>query len=139
MVASPSRYEQTTHAAAPRAGGMHVLLVESLIDARETLAELLEALGYQVTAVGGAVEARRVTAAPDVVISDLSLADGTGFSLIAELRGRPGWERVRTLALTAYDDPEHRQRAAVAGFQEFLAKPVSIWVLHRTLQAYAPA
>lgn len=135
MVALQPEYELRGRSPAPRASGTHVLLVEGLTDARETLAELLEALGYQVTAVAGAVDARRVAAAPDVIISDLILPDGTGFNLISELQGRPGWGRVRAIALTAYDDLENRSRATHAGFQEFLAKPVSIWVLHRVLQS----
>jgi len=139
MVALQPGYEQRGRGPEARAAGTHVLLVEGLTDARETLAELLEALGYRVTAVAGAVDARRVTAAPDVIISDLILPDGTGFNLNVELQGRPGWERVRSIALTAYDDLENRSRATQAGFQEFLAKPVSIWVLHRTLQSLVPA
>jgi len=135
MVALQPRLEQRGRSSEPATAGTHVLLVEGLTDARETLAELLEALGYRVTAVAGVVEARKLAVAPDAVISDLALPDGTGFSLIAELQGRPGWERVRTMALTAYDDPDSRSRAAQAGFQEFLTKPVSIWVLHRMLQS----
>lgn len=134
---SGEQRNRSSHAAAT--SGIHVLLVESLTDARETLAELLEALGYRVTAVASAGEARRADGIPDAVVSDVTLCDGGGFGLIAELRARPGWERVRTIALTAYDDPENRQRAAVAGFQEFLVKPVSIWVLHRTLLAQVAA
>jgi CheY-like chemotaxis protein len=139
MVALQSGYEQRGRGPEARAAGTHVLLVEGLTDARETLAELLEALGYHVTAVAGVVDARRVAAAPDVIISDLILPDGIGFNLVSELRAKPGWERVRTIALTAYDDLDNRSRATQAGFQEFLAKPVSIWVLHRMLQALVPA
>jgi CheY-like chemotaxis protein len=117
---------------------MQVLLIEGLTDARETLAELLEALGYHVTAVAGAAEARQVTSAPDVLISDLSLRDGSLFSLAEELRRQPGWGGVRVLALTAQDDPENRRRAEEAGFHGFLTKPVSIWVLHGKLQEQTP-
>jgi CheY-like chemotaxis protein len=117
---------------------MQILLIEGLTDARETLADLLEALGYTVTAVAGAAEARQVAGAPDVLISDLSLRDDSLFSLTEELWRRPGWEGVRVLALTAHDNPENRRRTDEAGFHGFLVKPVSIWALHAKLQELAP-
>lgn len=138
MVALQPRPEQWGRSSEATAAGMQVLLIEGLTDAREILADLLEALGYQVTAVAGAAEARQVACVPDVLISDLSLREGSLFSLVEELRRRPGWEGVRVLALTAQDDPENRRRAEEAGFLGFLVKPVSIWALHSKLQEQAP-
>lgn len=139
MVAlQPRRVQSDAHFEAVTAS-TQVLLIEDLVDARETLKEILEALGYQVTAVSDATEAWEVSAPPDVIIADLSPDEPAAFGSIRELRGRRGWERVPATALITYDGPEHRHRVAIAGFQESLVKPVSIWMLHRTLRMLAGA
>jgi CheY-like chemotaxis protein len=137
MVAlQPRRVQSDSHFEAIPAR-TQVLLIEGLAEVRETLKELLEALDYQVTAVSDATEAWQVPAPPDVIIADLSLEEPSAFGSIRELRGRRGWERVPATALIPCDGPEHRHRVAAAGFQESLVKPVSLWMLHRTLQMLA--
>lgn len=139
MVAlQPRRVQSDAHFEAVTAR-TQVLLIEDRGDTRETLKEILEALGYQVTAVSDATEAWEVSAPPDVILADLSPDEPTAFGSIRELRGRLGWERVPATALITYDGSEHRHRAAAAGFQESLVKPVSVWTLHQTLQMLAGA
>jgi CheY-like chemotaxis protein len=117
--------------------GTRVLLVEDYDDARETIAELLEVLGYRVTAVPSLAAAQAVRTAPDVIVSDVHLPDGSGCDLIRGLRSRAGWEDVPAIALSGYDDPEDLDDAAYAGFLRYLVKPVAIYELDRALQETA--
>jgi CheY-like chemotaxis protein len=75
------------------------------------------------TAREGLTAARR--ARPTVLVCDIAMPGGDGFSMIQELRsGETGDGRIPALAPTAYARPEDRERALAAGFDLHLAKPV---------------
>jgi DNA-binding response OmpR family regulator len=62
---------------------------------------------------------------PDVMLLDLTLADGDGLDVLRKLRSAnalPG----STVALTGHDDDQIRQRCLDAGCVEVLLKPVPI-------------
>jgi CheY-like chemotaxis protein len=64
----------------------------------------------------------------DILLSDLSLPDGTGWDLLQELKaGGP----VRAIALSGYNSPEDIARSEAAGFRLHLAKPVAMRELDR--------
>jgi two-component system, response regulator PdtaR len=74
--------------AVPRAG-LSVLIVEDDLDTRDSLATLLRAFGHSVIAeVGTAAEALETVplTAPDVVLLDVHLPDGTGVEVAKALR-----------------------------------------------------
>ena len=108
--------------------GCHVVLVEDEIDGRELLAGMLEAAGAGVVAVDSAAKAfdaiRREP--PDVLVSDIAMADEDGYSLVRRVRLLPADEggRVPSVAVSAYAREEDRLRALAAGFQEHLPKPL---------------
>jgi CheY-like chemotaxis protein len=112
----------------------HVLLIEDFSDARETIAELLETLGYSVTAVADGLQARTVPLPPDIILTDIGLPDGDGCMLVQALRARDGWRDVPVVAISGYSDPEDLERAQQAGIAEYLVKPVCIQDLDRALQ-----
>ncbi|HEU5321408.1 MAG TPA: response regulator, partial [Methylomirabilota bacterium] len=94
----------------------------------ELLTVVLARAGAVVTCAGAVREALTALgrARPDVIVSDISMPDEDGYSLIRRLRAlRP--ERggqIPALALTAYAGREDEARALEAGFQLHLAKPV---------------
>src|SRR5262249_40685732 len=65
---------------------------------------------------------------PDVLVSDIQLADEDGYALIRKVRalGAERGGQVRAAALTAYARSEDRARALRAGFQAHVAKPVDV-------------
>src|SRR2546430_596702 len=71
-----------------------VLLVEDVEDLRALTAEVLQSSGYDVTAVAGPEQARRLLfrgadgVRPDVIVLDLLLAGTSGLSFLQELRDR---------------------------------------------------
>ena len=58
--------------------------------------------------------------APDVVLLDLRLPDGSGLRVLRALRGRE--QRPRVLILTTWGDPDVRKRCMDAGADGFFEK-----------------
>ena len=114
-------------------GGVRVLLVEDHEMVREVITHLLVEFGAKVTATTGVAEALEVFARerPDVVLSDIEMADEDGFALIRKLRALPQERGGKTPAagLTGCSSAEDRARVLQAGFQCYLAKPVDAKML----------
>ncbi|MBD0346422.1 MAG: response regulator, partial [Coleofasciculus sp. Co-bin14] len=112
--------------------GLWILVVDDEADARDLLTTVLEVSGAQVTAVGSASAAIEIIAEgslsrrPDILISDIGMPDGDGYSLIRQIRTLASAEggQIPAIALTAYARAEDRARAIEAGFQIHVPKPV---------------
>jgi PAS domain S-box-containing protein len=105
-----------------------ILLVEDDVDTQELLQTLLERKGAEVIAVdssGRALEEITRTR-PDLIISDIGMAEENGYDLIRKVRALSPEEggHIPAIALTAYAGVFDRRRALLAGFQTHLAKPV---------------
>ncbi|WP_088889283.1 ATP-binding protein [Leptolyngbya ohadii] len=109
-------------------GGIHVLLVDDELDTREFEAFLLESSGARVTAVASGLEALQVLdrEIPDILVSDIGMAEMDGYMLIQQIRSRSvaGGRTIPAIALTAYASEGDRQKALQMGFQAHLSKPV---------------
>ena len=83
---------------------------------------MLSRAGLDVTVAGDKGEALTAAAAsaPDVVVLDLSLPDGDGIEVLAELRT---WSDVPVLVLTGATDPRRMLAAFEAGADDHLRKP----------------
>lgn len=121
--------------AAPATQGprRYVLVVEDNDDLREMMRFTLELQGHTTHAVGSGPEALAVAAPPDVALVDIGLPGMDGFEVGRRLRARFG-ASVRLVALTGYGQPESRESAAAAGFDDFLVKPVAPEHLARALE-----
>ena len=111
---------------------MNILLVE---DDRLTLASMkqhIRSLGYDVTACRDAetaLEAYQHTFYP-LIILDLGLPEMDGVAFCRRIRALPQGDQSLILVLTGADHPEDLQAALDAGVDEYLAKPVSMELLH---------
>ncbi|MGH7279597.1 MAG: PAS domain-containing protein, partial [Candidatus Rokuibacteriota bacterium] len=105
-------------------GGVTILLVDDETDAREVLTAFLEQAGARVIAVTSAAEALVTMDRldPSLLVSDIAMPGQDGYALIRELRARGN--RVPAVAVTAYGRNEDRERALLAGFQSYVAKPI---------------
>jgi PAS domain S-box-containing protein len=114
--------------------GVWAIVVDDEADARALVTSVLELRGARVTAFGSAREALDLLMddkgpRPDILISDLSMPDEDGISLIRKLRE---WERRRrhdvlpAIALTAFGRAQDRANVLEAGFQTHVAKPVEL-------------
>ena len=107
--------------------GHRVLLVDDNADALEPLSLLLEAKGHQTRTATGGAEA--ITLAdefrPQCVVLDLSLPVMDGYEVARRLRQQPYGGDVVLVALTGWAGREVRTKAAEAGFDYHLVKPVN--------------
>jgi PAS domain S-box-containing protein len=110
--------------------GVCALVVEDEDDARELIKAVLAQYGADVVVSSSAAEAFALITTtperPNVIVTDLSMPDEDGYSLLRRVRE---WERehgvhIPAIALTAYGRSEDRTRALTAGFQMHVAKPV---------------
>jgi CheY-like chemotaxis protein len=116
--------------------GQKVLLVDDDKDVLRGLSVRLKANGYNVAfAVDGisAISAARKER-PDVIILDIGLPAGDGFTVMERLGLILPLAHIPIIILTARDISGNEQRALNAGAQAFLQKPVDNDVLLETIQ-----
>ena len=107
---------------------MRILVVEDQDSIRRMIEALVQARGYQVTAVSSGAKAIDVamTDAPDIVLLDLNLpGQYDGFDVCQRLRSDPGTRNVPVVIISAMDDDESRARATAAGATAYYTKPFS--------------
>jgi len=117
----------------------HILIVEDGADHRESLQELLEAQGHRVdTAIDGerGVE-QALTVRPEVALVDIGLPRLDGYEVARRIRGAMG-SKIFLIALTGYGQPDDRARAAAAGFDVHITKPLDFRVLERLIAGGRP-
>jgi CheY-like chemotaxis protein len=105
--------------------GRCILIVEDNADAREALRVLLELEGHTVEAAAEGRKAIELARAkdPDIALVDIGLPGLDGYEVARQLRTPPR-RRPVLIALTGYGQAEDRQRAADAGFDDVIVKPV---------------
>ena len=114
----------------------HILIVEDSDDNRESLQELLESEGHRVdTAMDGEQGVERAIAAhPEVALVDIGLPRLDGYEVARRIRAAGG-SHIFLVALTGYGQPEDRTRAAAAGFDVHITKPINFNNLREILSA----
>jgi DNA-binding NtrC family response regulator len=103
---------------------LHALVVEDDKNALGPLAELVADEGFTVDTASSVAEARaRVsTRAPDVVLLDLILPDGTGLDLIHDIEGKT--DRVEIVVIAGHASVDTAIEALRRGATDYLTKPV---------------
>jgi CheY-like chemotaxis protein len=121
----PDDHATALQAAMPRQ--CSILLIEDNIDAHETLKNFLTLEGHTVSSAfdGKTGLAMAKVDNHDVIICDIGLPGVNGYEVVGELRRQAarGSPPV-TIAITGYGQQEDRQRAAGAGFDHYLVKPI---------------
>jgi signal transduction histidine kinase/CheY-like chemotaxis protein len=120
------------------ASSLRLLLVEDHADTADAMADLLRALGHEVTvarSVGSALGAAEAQGGSfDLVVSDVGLPDGSGLDLMRQLSSRYG---LKGIALSGYGMEEDVLRSREAGFSRHLTKPVDMQALKAAILASA--
>jgi DNA-binding response OmpR family regulator len=107
---------------------MRILVVEDQDSIRRMIEALVQARGYQVTAVSSGAKAIDValTDTPDIVLLDLNLpGQYDGFDVCTRLRSDASTRTVPVVIISAMDDDESRARATAAGATAYYTKPFS--------------
>ena len=114
-------------------GSQGILVVDDNVDAADTLCMSLELSGHAARAVyrGAAALAALEEFTPDLVLLDIGLPDIDGYEVARRLRSRFGAACPKLVALSGWGRDEDKQRAAEAGIDAYLTKPVNPDVLSR--------
>ncbi len=117
-------------------GGEWVLVVEDDEAARLTTSITLERAGYKVMEAADCASARAQFSnrRPDIVLLDVLLPDGDGFSLCRELLALPGGKDLPIAMVTGLDDINSIHQAYESGATDFITKPVSWGTLPYRIQ-----
>ncbi len=115
------------NSAIPRAlEGWRVMVVDDEPDSLEIAKRLLQMAGAEVITAGGGQEALNIvrSARPQLIISDLSMPEVDGWTLLQRLKEERDTLEIPVIALTAHTMPGDRERAIVAGFHNHISKPL---------------
>lgn len=109
------------------AGG-RVLVVDDNADVGDSLAELLELVGYQTAVARNGHDAIALAAShrPRMALVDIGLPDIDGHEVARRLRADPRHQGLFLVALTGWGQDVDRRRSRDAGFDQHLVKPVDI-------------
>jgi len=125
----PERKEEQPDMSEEPLENLRILLVEDNDDAREVMQIFFEQMGAKVTATISAAEALEKFTSngklPDIMVSDISMPEEDGYSLIRKVRRLPADKggRIPAIALTALVSAEDERNLLAAGFQRHHAKP----------------
>jgi PAS domain S-box-containing protein len=111
-----------------------VVIVEDNDDAREMLRHVLEQTGHDVHEAADGLAGLECTLAlePDATVIDIGLPGLDGYEVARRVRAAGG-SPVFLIAVTGYGQAGDRQRAAEAGFDAHLTKPVDPLALEALL------
>jgi signal transduction histidine kinase/CheY-like chemotaxis protein len=115
-----------------------VLVADDNVDAAQTLAMVLEFAGYEVHLAhsGRAALEMGMAVRPEALILDIGMPGLTGYET-ARLIRQEAWGRSAVLiAVTGWGQEQDKDRAAEAGFDVHMTKPVDSSKLETTLAIY---
>lgn len=115
-----------------------ILYIEDNPDNRLLVKRILLAEGYLLLEAGDAREALDVLqrTRPDLILMDINMPDTDGYSLTAQIKAMPGFERVPILALTANVMRGDKEKTLEAGCDGYIQKPIDIDLLAREIEKY---
>ena len=117
-----------------------ILVVEDNDKNLKLIRDVLEFAGYDVvTAISAELGvAMAMERPPDLVLMDLQLPGMDGTEALRQLRGSPRTKDVPVVAVTAFAMRDDREQALNAGFDGYLAKPISVTSLPAQVRSFLP-
>jgi len=113
-----------------------VMVVEDILSARETVLNLLRALGFThfLEAENGEEALEKIrNSAPGLIISDWNMPKMNGLGLLRAVRSRPESPYIPFIFLTSKSEVEDVALASDGGASAYLVKPVTIKALAESL------
>ena len=109
-----------------RGAKKRILLVDDDPQILEVFAALLEEAGYEVEQAEHALAAVAaiVRAPPDLILADIRMPIVDGLGLVRELKAHADSRQIPVIAVTGYDNPETREAALKAGYDDYITKPI---------------
>ena len=107
---------------------MKLLLVEDNEMNRDMLSRRLVRKGYEIVMAvdGGEGVAMSVSAAPDLILMDMSLPVIDGWEATRRIKAAPQTRHIPVIGLTAHAMAGDREKALEAGCDEYDTKPIEL-------------
>jgi CheY-like chemotaxis protein len=104
-----------------------ILIVEDNEFNRSLLQDLLSYHGYEIVVAANGQEgvalARQLM--PDLILMDIQMPEMDGLTAVNILKSDPQTSRLKIIALTSFAMQGDREKFLAAGFDGYLAKPIS--------------
>jgi two-component system KDP operon response regulator KdpE len=108
-----------------------ILVVDDDADTLKLMTRLLNRHGYDVHPARTSEQAEERVNGCGLIISDIVLGAGDGLELMRDLKSRYG---LKGIAVSGHAEPDDVQDAKEAGFDRFIAKPISLEDLLDTIR-----
>lgn len=114
-----------------------ILIVEDNAKNRKLARDVMQVKGYRTIEASTAEAALELvgTQIPDLVLMDIQLPGMNGMQALAKLRASPATQHIPVIAFTASVMPQDQHQIMAAGFDGFIAKPISIKEFAATVAA----
>lgn len=115
-----------------------ILYVEDTLENRILVRRVLMAEGYIILEASSAQEAFEVlkTEHPDLIMMDINMPDMDGYTLTAQIKELPGFEKVPIIAVTANVMRGDKEKSLEAGCDGYIQKPLDIDTLTEQIENY---
>lgn len=133
----PGPQQDPNRASSNSPSSPQILVVEDHPDGRESMRQVLESWGYQVDVAEDGREGleKILRCQPDAAVVDIGLPAIDGYQVAQQVRAALK-DKILLIALTAYSQPQDRERALAHGFDFFLTKPADFGQLSRLLRRW---
>jgi CheY-like chemotaxis protein len=127
LIATPSVDGQPRCADVQPQQPRRILVVDDNFDSADSLAQLLKLKQHEICVAHSGAEAVHALGRfqPEIAILDLGMPGMDGCQLARQLRGLPGGEAIKLVALTGWGSSDDRERTQAAGFDHHLVKPIT--------------
>jgi two-component system cell cycle response regulator len=136
--APPAFAPPTRMVAVPQAWHASVLVVDNMPLNIELARSTLEPFGYAVIPALGMAEALDLARRrpPDLILSDVNMADGTGYDFITAVKADPQLCAIPFVLITStYLDPKEQAHGLELGAARFLVRPIEPQALLKAIEA----
>jgi CheY-like chemotaxis protein len=118
-----------------------VMVVDDSADIRELICMRLRKKGYRVIEAVNGEEAVKLALRthPGLILMDLSMPVLDGYEATRRIRESRETSGIPIVAVSAFCDPQNRQKAIEAGCAECIGKPVDFRLIDRLLQTHLRA
>lgn len=109
-----------------------LMLVDDSQDLLDFMKEALQSeFSNIITKTGGKAAMKAITSgkAPDIIVSDINMPDGDGYSLCKELKAHEKYNHIPIILLTAQGEEKSQGESYRVGAEGFVAKPFEIETL----------
>jgi CheY-like chemotaxis protein len=118
-----------------------ILVVEDNPDNLELMVYLLTAFGHTVLSARDGEEGLEAVfrERPDVVVCDVQLPKLDGYEIVRRLKAHPECRAIPIIAVTAFAMVGDRDRLLEAGFDGYLAKPITPETFVQQIESFLAA